>query len=513
MSTSNNRSSRRKHRGKAPGNDNDGGLALLVSPPNANRTDFDSGISRHPYKKKDTYVPSSSRSGYNMSRDGPSSHPDSQDRFYKHPSEPHHRSGRDGYDTADSRDGDHWGIRKTHDTHHKGNREWATRESDQGYSAAPRSEQQRWGKSGFYDDRPHPNRESPDWRRGEPDDERGGNREPRARGNRRWQSDNGWDTRKRDRQQNRRPPDDQDESTQATEDRAWEPGPGWQPRGGGQGHRNQRPRNNYIQGKNKGKKVNQNRQRQRGDRERDRGRHLDRERRPPEDTLNKCVLVMQLLGKPANSGFCSWQRREIHPLPPRPRSPLKKALTPSRSRSQSPESFYSRRSSRSHSRSRSCSPQPNAYYSSPPRARSRSPPGRGREESQSRSPASSQRSRSNQGRLSRRRSISSSSSYSRSRSRSSSCSPDDRPKAKHRLPAVTSIMNISLSMSKTALRKRSDFMNSREPAFNRNGKLNGKQRVRRHDLQLFFRGYNLRPDPWTVVSGGGASSQSANAST
>ncbi|KAI6119311.1 hypothetical protein EDD16DRAFT_935437 [Pisolithus croceorrhizus] len=330
MSTSNNRSSRRKHRGKAPGNDNDG----------------------------DTYVPSSSRSGYNMSRDGPSSHPDSQDRFYKHPSEPHHRSGRDGYDTADSRDGDHWGIRKTHDTHHKGNREWATRESDQGYSAAPRSEQQRWGKSGFYDDRPHPNRESPDWRRGEPDDERGGNREPRARGNRRWQSDNGWDTRKRDRQQNRRPPDDQDESTQATEDRAWEPGPGWQPRGGGQGHRNQRPRNNYIQGKNKGKKVNQNRQRQRGDRERDRGRHLDRERRPPEDTLN------------------NWQRREIHPLPPRPRSPLKKALTPSRSRSQSPESFYSRRSSRSHSRSRSCSPQPNAYYSSPPRARSRSPPGK-----------------------------------------------------------------------------------------------------------------------------------------
>ncbi|KAI6164895.1 hypothetical protein EDD17DRAFT_317686 [Pisolithus thermaeus] len=116
MSTSNNRSSRRKHRGKAPGNDNDGGRAPLVSPANANRTDFDSGISRHPYKQKDTYVPSSSRSSYNMSRDGPSSHPDSQDR-YKHSSEPHHRSGRDGYDTADSRDGDHWGVRKTHDTH------------------------------------------------------------------------------------------------------------------------------------------------------------------------------------------------------------------------------------------------------------------------------------------------------------------------------------------------------------------------------------------------------------
>ncbi|KAI6034017.1 hypothetical protein BKA83DRAFT_312722 [Pisolithus microcarpus] len=462
MSTSNNRS-RRKHRGKAPGNDNDGGLAPLVSPTNANRTDLDSGISHYPYTKKDTYVPSSSRSSYNMSRDGPSSHADPQDRLYKHSSEPHHRSGRDGYDTADSRDGDYWGARKTHDTHHKGNREWATREFDQGYSTAPRSEQQRWGKSGFYDDRPHPNRESPDWRRAEPDDERGGNREPRARGNRRWQSDNGWDTRKRDRHQNRRPSDNQEEPTQASEDRAWEPGPGWQPRGGGQGHRNQRPRSNYTQGKNKGKKINQYRQRQRGDKERDRGRHLDRERRPPEDTLN------------------NWQRREIHPLPPRPRSPLKKALTPSRSRSRSPESFYSRHSSPSHSRSRSCSPRPNAYYSSPPRARSRSLPGRRREESQSRSPASSQRSRSNQGRLSRGRSISSSSSYSRSRSRSSSCSPDDRPKAKHRLPPVTSIMNISLSMSKAALHKRSEFTNNREPAFNRN-------------------------DPRTVVSRGRASS-------
>lgn len=38
-------------------------------------------------------------------------------------------------------------------------------------------------------------------------------------------------------------------------------------------------------------------------------------------------------------------------------------------------------------------------------------------------------------------------------------------------------MNISLSMSKAALHKRSEFTNNREPAFNRNGKLNGKQRI------------------------------------
>lgn len=39
-------------------------------------------------------------------------------------------------------------------------------------------------------------------------------------------------------------------------------------------------------------------------------------------------------------------------------------------------------------------------------------------------------------------------------------------------------MNISLSMSKAALHQRSEFTNSRGRAFNRNGNLNGKQRVR-----------------------------------
>lgn len=38
-------------------------------------------------------------------------------------------------------------------------------------------------------------------------------------------------------------------------------------------------------------------------------------------------------------------------------------------------------------------------------------------------------------------------------------------------------MNISLSMSKAPLHKRSEFTSSRQPAFNRNGKLNGKQRI------------------------------------
>jgi len=175
-----------------------------------------------------------------------------------------------------------------------------------------------------------------------------------------------------------------------------------------------------------------------------------------------------------NGWFCSWQRREIHPLPPKPRSPIKRALTPSRSRSRTPDSFYSRRSSRSRSRSRSYSPRPNTCHSSPPRARSPSPLGRRCGANRSRSPASSQRGRP------RRRSISSFSSYSGSRSRSSSRSAEDRPKAKHRLPPATSIKDISLSISKTSLHQRSEFLNSRDPDTSRNGKVyaNGKQRVR-----------------------------------
>ncbi|KIM67959.1 hypothetical protein SCLCIDRAFT_1080854 [Scleroderma citrinum Foug A] len=405
----------------------------------------------------DIYVPSSSRSNYNMNRDGPSAHVDSQERFYKHSSDAHHRSSRDEYDATDSKDADQWNA-------HKGGREWSPREFEHSHTSLRRGDGQGWGTSTFNDDRPHPDHESPDWRRGDQDDERGGkwdNKESRGRGSRRWQSDKGWDTRKRDRNQNRRPLDNPDESATPKEDRFWEPGPGWQSRGADQGHRNQRPRSN-VQGKNKGKKQVQNRQRQRGDKDRDRGRFPDRDRRQNEDTLN------------------NWQRREIHPLPPKPRSPVKRALTPSRSRSRTPDSFYSRRSSRSRSRSRSYSPRPNAYHSSPPRARSPSPPGRRWGANRSRSPASSQRSHSQRGRP-RRRSISSFSSYSGSRSRSSSRSADDRPKAKHRLPPATSIKDISLSISKTSLQQRSEFLNSREPDSNRNGKVytNGKQRNHR----------------------------------
>lgn len=85
--------------------------------------------------------------------------------------------------------------------------------------------------------------------------------------------------------------DNPDESAPSKEDRSWEPGPGWQSRGGDQGHRNQRPRNN-MQGKIKGKKNIQNRQRQRGDKDRDRGRFPERDRRQTEDTLNKYVCFV-----------------------------------------------------------------------------------------------------------------------------------------------------------------------------------------------------------------------------
>ncbi|KAG6333772.1 hypothetical protein ID866_5320 [Astraeus odoratus] len=359
MNPSNNRS--RRKRGKLAVDDNDGGLAPLVSRADAGRTDFQSRPQHHSYQKTDTYIPSSTRSNYNMSRDGPSSHADSQDRFYKHPSDTHHRSSRDEHDTADSKDSDHWGARQSHDTHNnKGSREWTTRDYGQGFSASYyRGDTQGWGSSDWYpDDRPHVDRESPDWKRAEQEDDRGSNwdnREaPRGRGNRRWQSDSGWDSRKRDRNQNKRPLDSQDESTQPKEDRSWEPGPGWQSRIGDNSNRSQRFRNN--QGKNKGKKNNQNRQRQRGDRdrERDRGRYPDR--RQGEDTLNN-----------------------------------------------------------------------------------------------------------------------------RSRSRSSSRSPDDRPRAKHRLPPATSINDISVSISQTTIVPQSELLGKRGSDASRNGKphVNGKQRIRR----------------------------------
>ena len=226
-----------------------------------------------------------------MNRDGPLSHADSQDHFHPHTPDGHYRGGRDNHDVADSRDGEQRRPRVFHENDFQGG--GRDRTSNQGYSATHRHESQGWGSVDNHDDIPQWGSPSSEWRKGEPEDDRSKNwennrnKEHRSQGNRRWQSDNGWETRKRDRHQNRRPPDNQDDV-----DRSWEPGPNWHPRGDN-GYRSQRGRG--APGKHlKGKKNNQNRQRQRGDKDRDHDRRWDRDRRNDNDTLNKYAQPLRL---------------------------------------------------------------------------------------------------------------------------------------------------------------------------------------------------------------------------
>ena len=221
-----------------------------------------------------------------MSRDGPSSHADSQDQFHPQASDGHHRPGRDSYDVADSRDGDQRRSRFSHEGNFQsGGRDRSSRDFTQGFSAAQRNDSQGWGSLDNHEEWGSP---PSDWRRGEQEEERGkgwdNRKDHRPQGNRRWQTDNGWESRKRDRYQNRRPPDSQDEPSK--DERTWEPGPGFWHRAE-QGYRNQRGRGGA---KMKGKKNNQNRPRQRGEKDRDHDRRWDRDRRNENDSLNKYVL-------------------------------------------------------------------------------------------------------------------------------------------------------------------------------------------------------------------------------
>lgn len=291
MHSSQNRSKRK--RGKNVGNDDETALAqTAVSRADDAQTDAYGRSRPQAYQQRmDTYIPSTSRTDF-MHRDGPSSHADSQDYFQPRTSDGRHRSGRDNHDVTDSRDGDQRRSRISHDSDFQsGGRDRTSRDFVQGYSVTHRNESQGWALADNHDDGPQWKSPSPDRRRDreelEEDRSKGRdnsrNREPRSQGNRRWQSDNGWETRKRDQQQNRRPPDNQDDGSFSKEDRFWEPGPGWNSRGE-QTYRNQRGRGGP--GKMKGKKNNQNRQRQRGDKDRD---HDRRDRRNDNDNLNKCV--------------------------------------------------------------------------------------------------------------------------------------------------------------------------------------------------------------------------------
>lgn len=286
MHSSQNRSKRK--RGKNVSNDDDDtALAqMAVSRVEDAQTDAYGRSRPQAYQQHtDTYIPSSSRPpAYTFSRDGPSSHADSQDHFHPRTSDGRYRSGRDNYDVADSRDSDQRRPRFSHESDFQsGGRDRTSRDFVQGYSAH-RNESQGWAAVDNHDDAPQWGSPSPDWRKEGWDTSR--NREPRSQGNRRWQSDNGWESRKRDRHQNRRPPDSQDDGSFSKEDRSWEPGPGWHSRGE-QTYRNQRGRSGP--GKMKGKKNNQNRPRQRGDKDRDHDRRWDRDRRNDNDGLNKYV--------------------------------------------------------------------------------------------------------------------------------------------------------------------------------------------------------------------------------
>ncbi|KAG2077380.1 Pkinase-domain-containing protein [Suillus decipiens] len=459
----------RRKRGKIDDVEDDG-LSLHVSRVEDTQSEAYSRSRPHSHQQTDSYVPFASRNSLAMSWEPPS-FTDSlaaPDRFHSRPSDIHHRGGRDSYDIHD--DDPPWSVRPKHDWNHQTSREWATNQGS--------SEQQNWGASTSYTDRGRGHGWQPDDRRGK--DDRGDNHHHpnndnhhhnRRRNNRKFQQrDNGWDTR-RDRQ-----PRTQDMQEEPLKDeRSWEPGPGWQARGADQGGKHNRNRNNGN--KNKSKK-NQNKTRMRIEKEKEKARERVQHRNDDDDDLN------------------NWQRREFHPLPAKPvrTSPVKPKMVPSRSpspagtrsRSRSPDSYYSHMSSRGRSHSRSLSPRSQQHSYSPVRRRSRTPTDRGRtgREAQSwksYSPGSSDRSWTM--RRGRRHSFSSASSVSRSRSRSSSRSIDDRPKPKHRLPTATSINDISLSISQTTIQQPhgGPLPTSRDSEARLNGKArtNGKQGNRR----------------------------------
>ncbi|KAH7914319.1 hypothetical protein BJ138DRAFT_415120 [Hygrophoropsis aurantiaca] len=454
MHPSQNRS--RRKRGKAA-NDDDG--SLLVSRMDETSSDTHTRPHSHTHQQTDSYRPSSSSRSYNMNRDGSSSHHD--DHYHPSTSDTYHRGTRDDYDVSDSREGDSWvPPRSSNDSHYQPGREWSGGR-DQSYSASAHNEPNSWVASNSYGNTPHGrNWHADDRRDNHPDDRQGWDRrdkDRRSRGTQNWQRDNGWDSRRRDHNQSGAEslapisgPEDGHFSRK--DDRSWEPGPTWQTSGDDQGNRSQRSGRNHGSNRNsKGGKKGQNQHKNR----RDRDGWRERDRIPDESNLN------------------NWQRRDISSLPPKPTfSPAKQravwSRSQSRSRSRSPESIYSRHSSRGRSHSRSLSPRPAQRHLSPGLPFSRTPSDRGRSEWQrrgrrdrSRSPASSLRSRPSPVGA-RRRSLSSASSSSMSRSRSSSRSPEHRPKPKHRLPPATSIREISLSISKTSLQQRSNMLGSRE---------------------------------------------------
>ncbi|KAF8655275.1 hypothetical protein AX16_003175 [Volvariella volvacea WC 439] len=277
--------------------------------------------------------------------------------------------GRDGYD-IDTRDEDAWYARPEDprtDWSHRYDMSYPTYPESSWHppssSYSNRPPHDPWGSED--DSRNHYRQESrqQDGRRTDRDGH-GWRRDNRKdKGSMRFQSDSGWDTRRRKawddkNQQKAQHSQEATQSSTATEDRSWEPAPSWKASAKNdsqnQPKRSPKHQRNQSSGKSKNRKGNHNNTaRQR------------RDWRNDDGNLNN----WQKRGGPSQDKNPHSNARRKHP----------RSL--SRSRSHSPtESHHSYRSSYGRSKSRSLSPLPKRARrdSSPMAPRSRTPSDRGR---------------------------------------------------------------------------------------------------------------------------------------
>lgn len=247
--------------------------------------------------------PISNRASYDVNREASTSrnHRDTDswrpadavpDRYQYASNDGYHRGGRDDYDGVDSRNTEEWPVRPTSDTHHSQPRgEWPQR-YDPSYSSSTYLESSSWNtpsttsynhRKPSYDQwtsrdstRSHvPDESTPSM--GPLEDrpievEQSGwlRDQRRDKGGQKFQSDSGWDTRRRSKGWKEPNPQEAPLPHEGghTGDRSWEPAPTWQPSTRGDPH-NQRnnfgQRNSYPNRNAKGgggkRTQNQNKQR------------------------------------------------------------------------------------------------------------------------------------------------------------------------------------------------------------------------------------------------------------
>ncbi|CAA7259797.1 unnamed protein product [Cyclocybe aegerita] len=273
----------------------------------------------------------------------------------------------------------------------------------------------------------------------------------------RFQSDSGWDSRRRDKGWSRegnfqRDEQHTDQQYQAVEDRSWEPAASWKSSN----------RGDHQRGGQNGQRHNQQRSKKGNNNNRQR-----REWRTDDSDLNNWTRRDATTA--AKSTTNQYASRRKHP-----RSPSR-----SRSRSRSPaESYRSHRSSRGRSRSPSFSPASKRRRtdSSPITLRSRSPSERSIKRSRNKSKRYYSKSPSPGRTPSRRSSISAASSSGSERSLSRS--PVNRTRAPHRLPSANPR---NANMSKT--KKSNNGVTPRKSSDSRNGKSRAQKHRKAWDTQ------------------------------